>query len=93
MLVLIDIVILVPPTAVSGVKLKREPEEIEGDNYLPYSGKFWREKTLANLSQSFPLAFSGITSNWRIKLWRIHSKLPNSPKFSPTKILRYTVND
>ena len=31
-LVLIDIVILIPPTAVSGAKLRREQEEIEGDN-------------------------------------------------------------
>jgi len=29
-----------------------------------------------------PLAFSDITSNWRIKLWHIHSKSPNLPKFS-----------
>ena len=71
---------------------------------VPYSGKFWREKTLANCKlnciwrrklwriQAQPLAFSDITSNWRIKLWRIRSKSPNSPKFSPAKIFRCTVS-
>ena len=31
-LVLADIANLIPPTAVSGAKLRREQEEIEGDN-------------------------------------------------------------
>jgi len=47
---------------------------------VPYGRKFWQEKTLANSKlnhiwrrktlqiQAQPLAFSGITSTWRIKL-------------------------
>ena len=31
-LVLVDIVILIPPTAVSSAILRREQEEVEGDN-------------------------------------------------------------
>ena len=68
---------------------------------IPYSTKFWREKTLVNsklncigrkktLANLSPASsfFSNATSNWRIKFWRIHSE---SPKFSPTKVFRYTV--
>jgi len=48
------------------------------------------KKTLADLSPA-SITFSDITSNWQIKLWRICSKLPKSPKFSPAKIFPYTV--
>ena len=33
----------------------------------------------------------GGIKDWRIKLWRISYQLPNSPKFSPTNVLCYTV--
>ena len=49
------------------------------------------KKTLADLSPA-SIAFSDITSNWWIKLWRIRSKSPNSPKFSPAKIFRCMVS-
>jgi len=48
------------------------------------------KKTLANLTPAC-IAFSDITSNWRIKLLRIRNKSPNSPKYSPAKIFRCTV--
>jgi len=51
-------------------------------------GKFGESQAkLANLSP----AFIAISSNWRIKFWRIHSESPNSPKFSPAKVSIYTV--
>ena len=71
--------------------------------YILYSAKSWRGKTLANQSfQSFGrgnvgeftianiatlvnLEFDGV------KYWRMVFGSPNSPKFSPTKILHYTV--
>ena len=36
---------------------------------------------------------SDATSNWRVKLWRICSKSPNSPKFPPPKFpsIQYVV--
>ena len=49
------------------------------------------KKTLANLSPA-STAFSDIISNWQIKVWRICSKSPNSPKFSPAKIFPYMVS-
>jgi len=60
-----------------------------GENFGELQAKLHlAKKTLvANLSP-VPIAFSDITSNWRIKLWRIRSK---SPKFSLAKIFRYTV--
>ena len=43
------------------------------------------EFTIANINY-----FSNLEFGW-VKYWQITFILPNSPKISPTKILRYTV--
>jgi len=64
---------------------------LAGENFGELQAKLHlAKKTLANLTPN-SMAFSDITSNWRIKLWRIRNKSPNSPKFSPAKIFRCTV--
>ena len=69
---------------------------------VPYSAKFWHGETLTNPSfQSFgeenagefTIAnisyFSEFGFGW-VKYWQMTFVLPNSPTFSPTKILHYT---
>ena len=71
--------------------------------YLPYSAKFWRGKILANRSfQTFgeenvgellmilSATLANLEFGW-VKYWRMMYSSPNSPKFSPARILRYTV--
>ena len=76
--------------------------------HVPYSTKLWREKTLAELqlqenwqrklwqlAEAKPIQYwssQDLTAFWQIKLWRIGNKLPNPPKFSPAKVLCYTIN-
>ena len=61
---------------------------LAGENFGEQQAKLhWAKKTWANLSPASSF-FSNATSNWRIKFWLIHSE---SPKFSPTKVFRYTV--
>jgi len=56
-----------------------------GENFGELQAKLHlAKKTSADLSPA-SIAFSDFTSNWRIKLRRIHSKSPNSPKFSPIR--------
>ena len=71
---------------------------------LPYSGKCWREKTLANLAICYEFA-KVLSANCSEKAIDIEAGLKfakvffakynlasNSPKFSPAKIFRYTVD-
>ena len=70
---------------------------------LPYSAKFWRGKILANRSfQTFGeenvselliillATLANLEFGW-VKYWRMMYSSPNSPKFSPARVLRYTV--
>ena len=70
---------------------------------IPYSAKFWRGKILANRSfQTFGdenvgelliillATLANLEFGW-VKYWRMMYSSPNSPKFSPARILRYTV--
>ena len=74
---------------------------------IPYSTKLWRDKTLAELelqeywrrklwrlAEAKPiqyLSLQDLATFWRIKLWQIGNEPPNSPKFSPAKVLCYMV--
>ena len=67
---------------------------------LPYSAKFWRDKTLANRSfyeflrgkcwRIYNTTLVNLEFGWE-KYWRMAFVLPNSPKFSPPKFyaIRY----
>jgi len=56
---------------------------LAGENFGELQTKLHlAKKTLADLGPA-SIAFSDITSNWQIKLWRIRSKSPNSPKVFP----------
>jgi len=48
------------------------------------------EKTWA-VDKTHSLFSLDLTTFWWIKLWRIGNELPNPPKFSPAKVLHYTV--
>ena len=53
----------------------------------------WRTK-LWRLAEAKPIHYwssRDLTTFWRIKLWRIGNEPPNPPKFSPAKVLCYTV--
>jgi len=64
---------------------------LAGENFGEFQAKLHlAKKILADLSPA-SIAFSDITNNWQIKLWRIRSKPPNSPKFSSAKIFHCTV--
>ena len=58
--------------------------EMTANTIIPYSAKFWRGKTLANQS------LANLEFGW-VKYWRMMYSSPNSPKFSPARILRYMV--
>ena len=73
-------------------------------NVMPYSAKCWRGETLAKSLYScnwkvklwgelsrFSIAFQCINNIWMGKLWRIDGQSPNSPMFSSTNVLCYTV--
>ena len=74
---------------------------------IPYSTKLWQEKTLVELelqenwwrklwwlAEAKPIQYlssQDLTMFWLIKLWQIGNESPNPPKFSPVKVLCYTV--
>ena len=74
---------------------------------IPYSTKLWWEKTLVELelqenwqrklwrlAEAKPIQYLSsrdLTTFWWIKLWCIGNEPPNTPKFSPAKVLYYTV--
>ena len=58
---------------------------------LELQENWWRKLWFAEAKPIQYLSSQDLTTFWQIKLWQIGNELPNQPKFSPAKVLCYTV--